>query len=296
MNLSGPFTLILAMLFSALMAIFLKAFPSGKNNRYSILVGNYITCILLAFFLLPDKGVIYSPERMTLLCGTISGVLFVASLVVMQASIGKNGAILTAAFGKLGLLVPLTFSILLLHERPSLLQWIGIALVFLALWFINQAANDMMNGERQVKKAAAKSGLVLLLIVLLVSGVTDGMAKVFEHLGSRSQDDLYILIVFVVAGVLATILLVQEYRLRDKKIKLKDFVAGFAVGVPNYFSSILLLKALTKLPAFIVYPAFSTGTILIITLVSTIVFKEKPGRKQVIGLVIILAALLLLNL
>ena len=77
---------------------------------------------------------------------------------------------------------------------------------------------------------------------------------------------------------------------------LSEFLAGIAVGIPNYFASSLLLRALVRLPAFLVYTCFSTGTILVVALVSALAFRERPERRQQLGLVIILAALVLLNL
>ncbi len=38
------------------------------------------------------------------------------------------------------------------------------------------------------------------------------------------------------------------------------------VGVPNFCASRLLLAALTRLPAFVVYPSYSVGAILIVSL------------------------------
>ena len=77
---------------------------------------------------------------------------------------------------------------------------------------------------------------------------------------------------------------------------MRELAAGVAVGVPNYFSSVLLLRALEKLPAFLVYPVFSAGTIVLVLLLSALLFREKPGKKQLLGLLFILAALVLLNL
>ena len=69
-----------------------------------------------------------------------------------------------------------------------------------------------------------------------------------------------------------------------------------SAGIPNYFSSALLLKSLVGLPAFIVYPCFSAGTLLIVTLISVPIFKERLGVKSWIGLVLITGALVLLNI
>ena len=72
--------------------------------------------------------------------------------------------------------------------------------------------------------------------------------------------------------------------------------SGITVGLPNYFSSFMLLRALVTLPALLVYPVFSTGSIVVVMLVSTLLLKERITRRQLLGIALILAALVLLNL
>ena len=81
-----------------------------------------------------------------------------------------------------------------------------------------------------------------------------------------------------------------------KAIRFSELAAGVLAGIPNYFSSYFLLKALIRLPAMLVYPVFSVGTILLVMGAGALFFKERLGRRQWIGLVMILIALVLLNL
>ena len=285
MELSGPMYLVLAILSSAAMTLFLKGFRADDTNRYAIILGNYVTCVIVGFLMLKEKASILHPMKPTLLFGVICGILFVFTLVMMQRSIEKNGAILSSAFSKLGLIIPLIMSIAFFGEKPKTLQYIGIAVVLLAVLIIN--------GKQEKGR---KIYPFLLLLVLLGGGFADGMAKIFDRFGDRTQDKLYILIVFFAAGVITLVLLLTEYKKTGKAGQLKDYLAGIAVGIPNYFSASLLLKSLSTIPAFIVYPVFSVGTILFITLVSILVFKEKPTKLQWAGLALIAAALVLLNL
>ena len=72
--------------------------------------------------------------------------------------------------------------------------------------------------------------------------------------------------------------------------------AGILAGIPNYFSSWFLLKALVRLPAMLVYPVFSVGSILLVTGFGALIFKERLEKRQWLGLGLILIALILLNL
>ena len=61
-------------------------------------------------------------------------------------------------------------------------------------------------------------------------------------------------------------------------------------------TSALLLRALSGLPSFVVYSCFSAGTILLVTILGALVFKEKPGRKAWTGLGMIVLALVIMNI
>ena len=75
-----------------------------------------------------------------------------------------------------------------------------------------------------------------------------------------------------------------------------DVLCGLAIGVPNYLSARFLLLSLTTLPGVVVYPSFSVGVIVAVTLVGLLCFHEKLNRRKLIALGMILAALVLLNL
>lgn len=276
--------LILAMLGSAAMSLVLKAFRAQRGNRYGIILGNYITCVLVGFLMLPDRSMVLHGSLSTLLFGVIGGFFFAAGLTAMQSSIRANGAALTAAFAKLGLVVTLGVSVLCFGERPGAVQLIGIALVFAALALIHGGAKKEEGGS-----------FLLLLLVLLTGGGGDAMSKVFEQLGGEGEGTLYFFWLFLTAAVLAAVLAMRETRLTGKKILPGELAAGVLVGLPNYFSSWLLLLALERMPALVVYPAASTGTILLVMVFSALLFHERITRRQMAGLGLILAALVLLN-
>ena len=285
MQLSGGMFLVLAILSSAAMTIVLKIFKTGDHNRYAIILGNYITCIVLGVLLLKDKSLLLKGAMPTYVCGGICGVLFVAALVLMQKSIESNGAVMTSAFSKLGLIVPLLMSVVFFGEKPGLFQIIGTLIVLCAMWVINQ------------KKGAGNiTAPIILVIVLVFTGLADSMAKIFDRVGTRDQDSLYILFVFATALVLTVLLFFSEKRRTGKTAQLKDFAAGIAVGIPNYFSSLLLLKTLSVFPAFIVYTVFSTGALVLVSIVGVAFFKEKLQKNQIVGLLMVVIALVMLNI
>ena len=129
--------LLLAILSSSCMAIVLKALRSGEGNRFGIILGNYLTCILLSLLMMRREASPFPGSASTLGMGILAGVFFVGGLVAMQSSIIRYGAALSSAFSKLGLLVTLLVSFVWFQERPSFFQLLGVLLVLLALVVIN---------------------------------------------------------------------------------------------------------------------------------------------------------------
>jgi len=286
----GMIYLAFAILSSSCMAIALKIFHTQQGNRYGIIFGNYIVCILISWFMMPDRGLVLHGNPETVFCGILGGFFFVLGLVLMQRSIEKNGAILTTAFSKLGIMIPTLLSILIFGERPSARQTAGILLAAAALICIYSKDEE---SERLPQTRSFSP--ILLILVMFGNGGGDFLAKIFERIGDRPQDTLYFFILFVTAALLTAILVIHEYRKTGKKVLPRDFMAGGFVGIPNYFSSILLLAALVRLPAVMVYPGFSIGTILLVAVFSSAVLRERMTKRSKAGLLLIMIALVLLN-
>ncbi len=293
--------LILAVLCSASMAVALRLSEEYSSNKYAILMGNYVTCTMVAFLLLPEKQIIPTAKFLmsasdgasgvkaamttAMAAGVLNGIFFLGTLLLLQYSIRKNGAVLSSAFAKLGIMLPVAASILFLNERPTVLQTAGMALVVAAILVINL--------EKGKEGASAK---MALLVLFVFSGAGDGMSKVFEHIGERRFDALFLFYTFLTALILCLIPMLCEVLREKRRLKAVDIISGIFVGIPNYFSTSLLLAAVTRLPAYLAYPCFSVGTILIVCFVSVLILKDKMTRRQVYGCGMILLALVLLNL
>ncbi len=275
--------LILALVFSAVLALVLKYL--NTSSPYGVYLVNYITCALLAFATLQPKT-LYNGDATPCWLGAITGLVYLASLAANGYSIHKNGAILSSVFTRLGVLVPIGLSVTLFGERPTLLQGLGVALAVVAA--------VVMNGLPGKTAAPAQSKVYLLPLVLtlLLNGTADAMSKVFNQLGRRQDDGLFMFYIFLFAGLATLVLLLRE----RQTITRRDVFFGILAGVPNFLSSRLLLAALGELPAFLVYPSYSVGVILVISVASFFLFRERLNRRQLGAAGMILAALVLLNL
>jgi len=274
--------LLLAIISSALVSLMMRLSTDKVKGNIAMLVVNYFVCMCLAAGFAGFGSIM--PERsglgQTMGLGALNGVLYLASFVLFQLNVKKNGVVLASTFMKLGLLVPMVLSIFLFGEIPGVVQIIGFALAIIAILMINL--------EKDAGGRGFKFGLVLLL---LCGGAADAMSKVFEEVGNAELSQQFLLYTFVTALILCLCLMAYK----KQKIGKNEIIYGALIGIPNFFSAKFLLKSLESVDAVIAYPTFSVATILVVTLVGVLAFKEKLGKRQWTALCIILAALVLLN-
>ena len=275
--------LLLAIVSSSLVSIVMRASEKYVKGNHGMLAINYVICTVMAAFYSGMGNLFPKIEGIgfTLGLGICTGVIYLAGLLLVQLNIQKNGVVLTAIFQKLGLIVQVLISIVFFKEQPEILQILGILICL--------GAVILMNLEKGQTAIHFKLGLFL---ILLNSGLCDGMSNIPEELGNGLLSEHFLFYTFVVALILCVMLLAPK----KEKIGWKDVGFGILLGVPNYFSARFLLKALNKLAAVVVFPTFSVATVVVITLTGLMIFKEKLSKKQWIGIGMILVALVLLNI
>lgn len=275
--------LILAICSSAAISLIMRLSSDKVKHNVSMLAVNYLTCLLIAAAFAGIDNFFPRDSRLpgALGMGIVHGVLYLASFVAFQRSVRRSGVVLSGVFMKLGLLVPMVLSIFLFGEIPGTANAVGFLLALSAIVLLNFEKNEGTRGSMP--------GLITLLLL----GVSaDAMSKVFEELGPKHLSEPFLLYTFVVAFLLCLGLVA----LKKQQFTKTELLFGFLIGIPNFFSARFLLGALETLDAVIVYPTYSVATMLLITLAGTAFFREKLQKRQWFALVIILAALVLLNL
>lgn len=280
------FYLVLAVLASSAVAIIMRLGEKHVKNSFAMFMANYIVCSLIAFLLVDDKALFAPREGLSfaLLLGLGSGCLYLISLALMKLNISRSGVMLTSVFMKLGVLVPAIMAIVFFRESPSALQIIGFILAVFAIVIIYL--------EPKASRGEGGKASVFLLLLLVVGGLTESMANIFDKVGSPALKNHFLLFNFFTAFLLSAIVTL----IKRQKISWKDLAFGAAIGVPNYFATRFLLLSLGSLPAVVVYPIYNVGAIVLISLAGLLLFKERLNTRKLIGFAVIIAALVLLNL
>lgn len=275
--------LLLAIISSTMVSVVSRLSNGRVKNRNVMVAFNYLACSVTGFTLMRTLDILPSAPGLStaLWMSVIGGGMYLLGFLLLQWNIARNGVVLPATFQKLGVLVPTACALLIFREVPTVLQIIGFALAILAIFLIRGGADGQ-------KKASGGP----LIALMLMGGSVDALGKFYEEWGNPALKDHYLFYVFFCAFLYAAILCA----VKKERVTRWDALFGILVGIPNYLCSRFLLLSLADLPAVVVYPTFSVGTIICITLIGVFFFRERLLRRQTAAMGIILVALALLNM
>ena len=275
--------LLLTIICASMFTFILRLSRGRITGKYAMYAADYFLCLILSGFYMGYENIYPAVDKnsITLGLGIINGFLYLLSLFCYQYCIQKNGVVLPIIFSKLGVMVPLLTSILFFHEIPTMLQILGtlLAIIFMV----------MINYEKGQTKSAFN---VSLLLLLLVDGTSAAMAKVFGEVGNSALSAQFLFYTFAVAFAISLGLAIYK----KEHFGFHEILFGFGVGTQTFFVSRFMLKALETVPAVIAYPTRAVGTLILVTMMGILFFKEHLKKQQWIAFAGIIAALTLLNI
>lgn len=299
--------LLLAIICSASIALIFKYTENIPTNRYVITSANYFMAFVTSLFMIITRDLLVDVEQNTpfikkltqlylgktailspyasiiwgLISGSIAGFFFFSSFFYYQKSVKENGVGLSGTIAKLGILIPMIFSIIIWREFPSAIQWIGITLSLLSILLVNLSPQSL-------EKLDIKPTLIILFIL---GGMAEFSNKIYQKYALADYKDIFLFATFFVAFLVSLFYTVK----RKEKITKKDIVIGFVVGIPNLFSSYFLILSLATVKTSVAFPIYSAGSIILINLGGILIFKEKITRKNQLAILLTIIALVLIN-
>lgn len=214
--------------------------------------------------------------------GLVAGIWYFLAFVFYQKSVRHDGVSLAGAFGKLGILLPMTISLLVWNETLSRWQWLGIV--------IAAAAILALNVPQQI--GAARNIRLTLLLLLVFGGLAEFSNKLFQKYGLLDDKALFLFCVFGTALICA----LAATLMRQKTIARKDILVGAVVGIPNLFSSFFLIEALSEMPAAVAFSIFGAATIAVIQVGGAVIYRERLSMRERFILIAIMLSVVLANL
>ncbi len=301
--------LTLAILGACSIGLLFKYSENHGLHRYSITSINYLTASIIALImsvqanLLPLLGNM-SADRLwnrvsdittnggtlpvgnsvlwAAIIGALTGFFFLNAFIYYQKGIFESGIALSSMFSRLGVLIPMTVSIIIWQELPSIVQSLGIVLAIVAIVLVNLDLEG--KGSLQLRSS--------LLQLFVFSGAGIFCSKIFQKYSLIEHKGLYLLLTFFTAFVLS----LRVLHRKKQGVGRSDVIVGALVGVSNLLTNYFLVMALSQIKAAIVFPISSAGAIITMTLGGVILFGERLRRQDITAISMTIVAVVLINL
>ncbi len=285
--------LILAVACSLGIAVLFKLAERRDLDRTALLAANYAAAAALALALGGASFRLAGSERLVsgmLTLGGVEGLLYIGGFWLFARAIREAGIGLAAAAMRLSVVLPVLAAWAVWAEAPTAMQGAGLVLGGIAFVLLSRPAGPSET------RAAGRGAAVLLGSLFVVGGAVDIGMKTFRELYAVRgvPRETFLLVVFTVAFVVGAALVVGTGIRTGRWPRRAVLGWGVAVGVLNYFSAELMLRALDVLPAPVAFPLNNVAVVLGAAVVGRIAFGERMSRVNVVGLGVAALAVALL--
>ncbi len=281
--------LLLSILFSTGLFVIFKYFGIYKVDVLKAIFVNYIVAFSMGFLLAERKIPITEIYLEPWFSGAlVLGALFIVIFFVMAMTAQKNGVSVTSIAGKMSVVVPVFFGIILYNESVTFLKIAGIIIALVAV-YLSSVKEEKSN----------KNGTLLFPILLFIgSGTIDTLLKYIQTNHVADQDiSIFSGSLFGIAAFFGFLILTFKGIKKREPFGMKNIVAGIVLGVPNYFSIIFLIKALQdkNFESSVLFTVNNVGIVILSTLVGLFIFKEKFSFKNKIGVALAVLGIVLVT-
>lgn len=264
----------------------------GISNLQAIVV-NYCVCVITGSVV--NGGFPVGPSlwhQPWLPWALLMGSCFISLFNLTAFTVRKIGVAVATVAYKLSMVIPFVFSLILYHEKATVLKLAGVAVALVAVWFITRPQNKQATGK---KVSWLLWAMPLLLFV--GSGLLDTMIKYVEQgYINQANQDTYLITAFFVAASVGVCILIFLFTTGRQRFSGKALVAGICIGVPNYFSIWCLMGALKQFAgnSSAIIPINNMGIVLVTTVVAWLGFKEKLSAINWLGIILSFSAIALI--
>ena len=247
-------------------------------------------CTLISILLLVTgiEKVSLVPDGPAIFIGIAAGVTLSAFTITWLLAVQKGAFVLISVAQMFGVVVTLICSTLVFGTQPTLLQYLGIALLMAAVLV-------MGSYSKKLKGSLTAIAIVLLILCGVSSGLYDFTLKLFTTYSTSSKSMLNLLTYLVSALILGGMVLLpqkgKKVAIPWKKIVLPILLMSVCLFLNSYFKAF----STQYLPDAALYPIYQAGGLILSTLIGAVFFKERVTVRCVIGLVLAFAAILLLK-
>ena len=267
--------------FSMMIMLFKYFEKKGVNNLIAITL-NYFTAGILALSSYLTENSIYelrsNINSNLVIIGLIVGGLFVITFNLYAYSAQKIGITLSTVSNKMSMVIPILIGIILFKEEITFFKILGIFLALGAIVFSSK--------EDKKSKKLSKMNIIILFLLFIGQGLADGILNWGQRNILNSENmNLFFTMIFLSAGFAGGLYSIFKIKTSNLVMDKKSIFWGITLGIPNYLTLLYFIRSLKNelFSSYQVFPIVNIGVIVMCTILSVIIFKEKVSIFKWIG-------------
>lgn len=279
--------LVLSIICSVTVGVLLKLAKRYQINIMQAVTWNYLFAIGLSFFFFkPDLGSIgsssFSPVFLVL------GILLPFIFLIQGKAVQQSGLARTDIAQRLSLFISLCAAYFLFNEHFDRLKYVGLIFGLMAIIFTMYRKTDSLT---------TKKSWLYLLLVFVGFGVIDVCFKLVSQVSAIPYTTSLFLI-FCLSFILSLAYILYLSAIKKTKLQLINFICGCVLGFFNFGNILFYLKAHREMAdnPSTVFAAMNMGVIITGSIIGIFMFKERLSKLNYFGLVLALAAIILITL
>ncbi|MGF1670584.1 MAG: hypothetical protein ACFCU6_09060 [Balneolaceae bacterium] len=272
---------------SVLIAHLLNVVETKKLSTLRVLTINYIAAASLAIITASDSMNTLQnsdiPVSVFILTAAV-GIIYITNFFIYSKSVFHNGVGVSIASMRISLIIPVLLSTLWYFEVLTISQWLGVLLVFLALFLL---LPDKRSFFRKPYNASW-----LLILLFFFTGFGDASLKIFEGEFRLVLDKEIFMGMIFISAMLAGFIIIAIKNMWN--FKLLEIILGIMIGIPNLYSAIFLIEALMLMNGAVVYSVANILTVMGGTILGLIKWGDVLSRLQWAGIFVTMIAIIML--
>lgn len=281
--------LITAVLFYTLIFICFKLIDKYKIGNFESILWNYFIASLTGFLVFGvDLNALFSAPWLPI--AFIIGFIFFIVFHLFALCTQKISITMTAMASKMSVVIPVLVSIIVFQELLGTIKIIGIVLTLISLFFILMP--DKSNPIN-------KKYLFIPILIFILTGISDSLFKIAQstyHINDGIGSAQFVSTIFGVSFVVSLISL-PFFRVNIKEIiRPKNIIGGTILGLVNFFAVFFFTYSMINYNGSHFFPIFNSGVVASSAIFGFVLFKEKISKINIFGLILALAAIILMNL
>lgn len=283
--------LLLSIIASTLIFIIFNLLGKYKVNTLQAIIVNYFTAFITGVLSYESTTTITEIINKDWFYGAIFlGILFIAIFNVMALTAQRNGLSVASVASKMSVVIPIIFGLYAYKESLGIQKGIGITLALIAVY---------LTSIKEKSESFSLKGLWLPTLLFFGSGVIDSAIKFIETTYvSKNGIPIFSATIFAIAGIIGIIILSAKAIKGQFKFDYRSIFGGIILGIVNYYSIYMLLKALQfeGFESSTIFTVNNVAIVMLSTLIGLIAFKEKLSHKNWLGIGIAIVSIILVTL